>query len=149
PTNVTATDAFVAKFAPSTSQPALLTLIYSTYIGGSGNDVGNGVAVDSGGLAYVVGTTNSPDIVIPNVATTIPFQCALNTPTNPPTPLPSPCTGAGTATDAFLAKLTNFTSGTTTVPTVTLSYFTYIGGTLDETGLAVAVDSVQGARVTG
>jgi uncharacterized repeat protein (TIGR01451 family) len=149
PANVTATDAFVAKFAPSTSQPALMTLVYSTYIGGGGNDVANGIAVDSGGLAYVVGTTNSADIGIPNLATTVPFQCGLNMPANPATPIPNPCPGTGTATDAFLAKLTNFTTGTTTVPTVALSYFTYVGGTADETGLAVAVDSVQSARVTG
>ena len=47
-------DAFVTKLAPSGS-----SLIYSTYLGGGGDDRGSGIAVDSEGSAYIGGTTNS------------------------------------------------------------------------------------------
>ncbi|MBF6611716.1 MAG: SBBP repeat-containing protein [Chloroflexi bacterium] len=42
---------------PLTIDPSIS---YSTYWGGSGNDVGNGVAVDGAGNAYVIGTSNFP-----------------------------------------------------------------------------------------
>lgn len=47
-------DAFVAKLNPAGN-----SLIYSTFLGGSGNDSGTGIAVDSSGNAYVVGYTSS------------------------------------------------------------------------------------------
>ena len=47
-------DAFVAKINSSGS-----ALLYSTYLGGSGNDIGNGIAVDTPGNAYVTGFTFS------------------------------------------------------------------------------------------
>jgi hypothetical protein len=140
PSGVTATDAFVAKLNPALAPGS--QLIYSTYVGGSGNDVGYGIAVDSGGLAYVTGSTNSNDVAIPTDTT--PFQGCLNDSSNPTT-----CGSGGTSTDAFLQKLSNFTSGTTNVPTVTSVYFSYLGGTGNDVGLAVAVDTVQGARITG
>ena len=43
-------DAFVTKFNAAGS-----ALVYSTYLGGSGSDQGNGIAVDSAGNAYVTG----------------------------------------------------------------------------------------------
>src|SRR5258708_20355446 len=49
-------DAFVMKVDPTGS-----ALVYSTYLGGSGADWGNGIAVDSGGNAYVTGITFSTD----------------------------------------------------------------------------------------
>ena len=48
-------DAFVAKLNPTGS-----AITYSTYIGGSGQDGGFGVALDNSGNAYVTGSTNSP-----------------------------------------------------------------------------------------
>ena len=36
-------------------------LVYSTFLGGSGDDFSNGIAVDSSGDAYVVGLTDSPN----------------------------------------------------------------------------------------
>jgi photosystem II stability/assembly factor-like uncharacterized protein len=47
-------DAFVTKLAPSGS-----SLVYSTYLGRSGDERGSGVAIDSAGNAYVAGTTDS------------------------------------------------------------------------------------------
>jgi hypothetical protein len=47
-------DAFVTKLDPSGA-----TLAFSTYLGGAGDDSGNGVAVDSAGSAYVTGATES------------------------------------------------------------------------------------------
>ncbi|MCA1685861.1 MAG: SBBP repeat-containing protein, partial [Planctomycetia bacterium] len=49
-------DAFVTKVDPTGS-----TLLYSTYLGGSGADQGNGIALDAAGDAYVVGSTQSKD----------------------------------------------------------------------------------------
>ncbi len=44
------------------SQPLVIDpLVYSTYLGGSWEDVGRGIAVDGSGQAYVTGETESPD----------------------------------------------------------------------------------------
>lgn len=55
PTNYLCADAFVAKFGPSGIP------IYSSFLGGSGTDSGQGIAVDSSGAAYVAGGTTSPN----------------------------------------------------------------------------------------
>lgn len=61
--------AFVTKLNQSGS-----ALVYSTYLGGSGNfDNGTGVAVDSSGSAYVTGSTNSSDFP----TTTVRFDVSL------------------------------------------------------------------------
>ena len=52
-------DAFVTKLNPSGS-----ALVYSTYLGGSNNDYGYSIAVDSSGNAYVTGTTYSPNFPV-------------------------------------------------------------------------------------
>jgi len=41
-------------------------LVYSTFIGGNDQDLGNAIAVDSAGNAYMCGTTQSPDFPIVN-----------------------------------------------------------------------------------
>lgn len=51
------TDAFVSKINPGKSAAA--SLVYSTYLGGSGFDEANGIAVDINGAAYVAGKTGS------------------------------------------------------------------------------------------
>src|SRR6185503_3197804 len=59
------TDVFVTKLNPSGSAP----LVYSTFLGGSGNDQnlnvaddqGLGITLDNFGSAYVTGATRSPD----------------------------------------------------------------------------------------
>jgi uncharacterized repeat protein (TIGR01451 family) len=124
-----ATDAFVAKINPSASSGA--QLLYSTYLGGARNDVGFGIAVDSGLSAYVTGSTTSSDFIIPTG--TAAFQG-----------LP------GGGTDAFVAKFGNPCTGSTcTTTTVPLNYFSYLGGSGTDIGLGIAVDTLQGARVAG
>ncbi|MDX6672282.1 MAG: hypothetical protein QOI91_2645, partial [Solirubrobacteraceae bacterium] len=76
-------DAFVTKLNPAGS-----ALSYSTYLGGSDSDYGQGIAVDGQGDAYVIGVTNSP------AQGTVPF----------PTVGPIQSSNAG-GTDAFVAKL--------------------------------------------
>src|SRR5439155_19253986 len=49
-------DAFVAKLDPSGS-----TLAYSTYLGGSSDDIGQSIAVDAAGSVYLTGPTDSTD----------------------------------------------------------------------------------------
>jgi hypothetical protein len=126
-TTVTDYDAFVAKLNPTAVTGT--QLIYSTYFGGTLDDIGYGVAVDSAFNAYVTGSTASTDL--PAAGTDV-FQDANNG-----------------GIDAFMAKLG--------IPTITgnlqgevpLLYTTYIGGTGTDVGLGIAVDSIQGARVTG
>lgn len=107
-------DAFVTEL-PSTGN----ALTYSSYLGGSGADFGQGIAVDSSGNAYVTGSTQSADF--PTVS---PFQPTI----------------AG-ASDAFVTEV-NF-SGTALV------YSTYLGGSQADTGQSIKVDSSGNAYVAG
>ena len=52
-------DAFVAKISADGS-----SLVYSTYVGGHGDDSGNAIAVDSNGNVFVAGGTKSPDFPV-------------------------------------------------------------------------------------
>jgi hypothetical protein len=54
-------DAFIAKFSGSN-----LSLVWSTYLGGSSNDEATSVAVDGSGNVFVVGRTGSPDFPLAN-----------------------------------------------------------------------------------
>ena len=151
-TSTTESDAFVAKL--NLSAPQGEQLIWSTYLGGSGTDSGTGIALDSGAAnVYVVGTTNSIDIGsnVTTLNTSGAFQRCLDAPNIPsgtacPTPAATP-----PATDAFVARLSNPTSTTTTTTpvNVSLNYFSYLGGSGNEGGSAITVDSGSGALVTG
>ena len=55
----TQTDAFVAKLNPTAAVGDQLQ--YSTYLGGTGNDVANGIALDSSANAYITGSTDSTE----------------------------------------------------------------------------------------
>ncbi len=126
-------NAFLAKLNPAALGAA--QLVYSTYLGGSGNaysygqDIGNGIAVDSAGDAYVTGFTDSTNFPItPNA-----FQSACSSPTG--------CHGA------FVAKLDPSASGA-----ASLLYSTYLSGSDSEQndeGFGIAVDSSGNAYVTG
>jgi hypothetical protein len=95
-------------------------LVYSTYIGGSANDYGQAIAVDGSGNAYVTGSTTSTNYDVTPGA----FQRTNG--------------GGG---DVFVTKLN--ATGTALV------YSTYIGGSGDERGYAIAVDGSGNAYVTG
>jgi hypothetical protein len=112
-------DAFVTKFKSDGS-----SLSYSTYLGGSFEQQGLGIAVDSSGSAYVTGYTYSGDFPNDFPTTDGAYQ------TKPP----------GTY-NAFVTKLQPDGSG--------LSYSTYLGGSFQQQGLAIAVDSSGSAYVTG
>jgi uncharacterized repeat protein (TIGR01451 family) len=140
-------DAFVAKLNPINAQTGASQLIFSTYLGGNGTDSSTGITIDTGAASiYITGTTNSADFVIPTG--TGAFQQCLDTP--PPNPATCPTITAPAPTDAYVAKFTNPTEASGTAPTsVALSYFSYLGGTGNDSGLAIAVDTAAGALVTG
>ncbi len=127
--NTACFDAFVTKVNPSGSG-----LVYSTYLGGTGDDRANwnggGIAVDSFDAAYVTGLTRSTDFPMVN-----PFQS-----THAPGPSPSN-PSFGLNSDVFVTKIDP--SGQTLV------YSTYLGGTGDDEGRQVVVDAEGHAYVTG
>ncbi len=53
------TDAFAIKLNPAGSE-----LLYSRLLGGSANDLGNGLALDSAGRAYLIGSTQSTNFPV-------------------------------------------------------------------------------------
>jgi hypothetical protein len=107
-------DAFVTEISAGGS-----ALVYSTYLGGSGEDQGSGITVDSSGNAYVTGNTDST-----NFPTMNPLQSAN-----------------GGDTDAFVAKIKPSGSA--------LVYSTYLGGRGVDQGSGIAVDSSGDAYITG
>jgi len=114
-------DAFVTKLNPGGSD-----LAYSTYLGGSDDDIGRGIAIDSAGAAYLTGDTESGDFP----ATAGAFDTSFND------------TGRYFVGDAFVTKLNPAGSG--------LAYSTYLGGSSpEEGGFEIAVDSGGAAYVTG
>jgi hypothetical protein len=115
PTNKGKGDAFVAKLNPSGS-----ALAYSTYLGGSGVDEGEGIAVDSAGSAYVTGGTFSKNFPITSGAFQTIFQTAC-------------------CIDAFVARVKPAGSA--------LVYSTYLGGV--DVGRGIAVHNAGNAYVTG
>jgi len=124
------THAFLGKFTPTNATGA--QEVYLTLFGGSGTDIGTGVAVDSSGNAYITGSTTSASGFTPPSGIT-PLQSTF-----------------GGATDVFLAKFgVPCTGSTCTTTNVPLSYFTYLGGANNEAALGIGVDSIQGALITG
>ena len=120
PSHLGLLDAFVTKVNPSGT-----ALVYSTYLGGSTDDSGTGIAVDAVGNAYVMGWTWSTDFPTSN-------------------PLQSSFAGV---VDAFVTKINP--SGTA------LMYSTYLGGNGYEnnshgwTAGAITVDAAGNAYVAG
>lgn len=145
------TNAWLAQFTvPSNSNCGSDYIVnYATYFGGSGSDVAYGIAVDVGRNAYLTGSTTSSDIAIPTTVTVPAFQSCPGMPNPaPPAVPPSPCP-AVTVPDAFVAKFAQPVTSGTTPEDVTLSYFTYLGGSGSDAGLAIVADTTGGARITG
>lgn len=111
-------DVFVTKFPPSSCWPPMFPL-YSTYLGGIGEDYGSAIAIDESGCAFVTGSTTSPDF---------PTQSSFD-------PIYSG------SIDAFVSKLSE--SGSS------LSYSTYLGGSGIDEGFGIAVDADDCAYLTG
>ena len=111
-------DTFISKFSADGS-----TLLYSTYLGGNGADIGRSIAVDISGNAYVTGSTVS---------------------TNFPTVNPFQSTQLQSSSSAFVAKINP--SGSAFI------YASYLGGLSGQgsnVGSAIAADSSGNAYVTG
>lgn len=109
-------DAFVAKTSADGT-----ALVYAGYIGGSGGDFANGVAVDGAGNAYVTGGTTSDE-------TSFPVLGGPDLTYN----------GNG---DAFVAKVNADGSA--------LVYSGYVGGGESDSSIDIAVDSVGNAYLAG
>jgi len=101
-------------------------LSYSTYLGGSGYDSGAAIALDVPGNAYITGFTRSPNFP----ATAGAFQTICGT--------SGTCNGY--FWDAFVTKLNS--SGM-------LVYSSFLGGSGNDMGKAIAVDASGSAYVVG
>jgi len=111
-------DAFVLKLSSDGS-----TLLFSTYFGGSDDDEGLGIAIDTSHDIYITGNTRSTDL--------------------PTTVGANDTVGDGTISfsDTFIAKLSSDGSS--------LNYSTYISGSSYDTGKSIKVDSSGNAHITG
>ena len=108
-------DAFVTEINSAGSK-----YVFSTFLGGSSNDLGDGIAVDTTGV-YVTGQTESSDFPAPAGG----FQPAFG----------------GGSNDAFVTKLNPVGSERL--------YSSYLGGSGAEIGASIAVDSGGDAYITG
>jgi hypothetical protein len=115
-------DAFVTKLDPSGA------VAYSTYLGGTTNEEGWGIAVDRAGSAYVTGNTDSADFPTRNALA----ATARSRPCDSQVPCPL---------DVFVTKLRS--SGQA------IAYSTYLGGRRSDTSGGIAVDRAGRAYVSG
>jgi hypothetical protein len=106
-------DAFIAKFNASGARQ------WATYYGGSGDDGGNGIAIDGSGNSVIIGATNSTS----GMATSGAYQ-----------------TSNGGNNDVFIAKFN--ASGAR-------QWATYYGGSGDDYGSGIAVDGTGNIVITG
>jgi uncharacterized protein (TIGR03437 family) len=98
-------------------------LEFSSYLGGTGNDVIADVALDAQGNIYVTGTTSSPGLATEAALATVNLR------------------GGVGEIDGFVAKLDPTGSD--------LIYLTYVGGSKDDSPFGIVVDAQGNALVTG
>ncbi|HEY3042419.1 MAG TPA: SBBP repeat-containing protein [Vicinamibacterales bacterium] len=110
-------DGFVTKLDPIAGAP----LVYSTYLGGTGDDFGRGIAVDGAGYAYATGQTGSSAFPVTAGAYDTSYNGGL---------------------DVFVTKLDP-------IANAPLVYSTYLGGGGDDMGHGIAVDGAGDAYATG
>ena len=113
-TNGGGSDAFITKLSPTGT-----TLLYSTYLGGSGDEIGSTCKLDSEGNLYTTGGTRSTNFPAFNA-----IQSTL-----------------GGGQDAYVTKQN--------APGSVLSYATYLGGSGDDFGRLITVDGAGVVYVTG
>src|SRR5260221_63281 len=165
-------DAFVMKLNADGS-----ALVYSTYLGGSNVEVGGGIAVDTGGNAYVTGGTDSTNFpTTPEAFQTVPgsgFVTKLD-PTGSSL-VYSTYLNASSGAIAVDAQGNAYVTGTASTdfqttpgafqpvlagsfdafvakinpPGSGLAYSTYLGGTNEDHGNGIAVNAAGNAYVTG
>jgi PKD repeat protein len=119
-------DAFVSKLNWAGS-----ALVYSTYLGGNGDDQGHAIVIDTAANGYITGYTGSANFPTNQVDTT----------TYPYIPGAMDNTYNGGSYDVFVSKLNGAGSA--------LVYSTYLGGSGDDQGYAIAIDSTGNAYITG
>ena len=115
-----ADDAFVTKINAAGS-----SLVYSSLLGGSGEDYGSNIAVDGSGNAYLTGRASSADFPRVNQ---IPGAC-------------QGLCGSGTSFDVFVAKIN--------VAGSALVYSSLLGGSSDDEGTGIAADGLGNAYLIG
>lgn len=111
-------DAFIAKFNNLGTN-----LVYLTYVGGSGDDLAYGIAVDNAGDAYITGDTTSPNF---------PTKNALYGTIGGKSPYPA---------DVYVSELNPSGSN--------LVFSTYLGGSSQQGAFDIALDSFNNIYVTG
>jgi hypothetical protein len=107
-------DCFISKLNPDGSG-----LIYSTYLGGSGNEAGWGITVHGSGAAYVTGNTFSSDFPTKNA-----YQDSISGPR-----------------DAFVTKMT--------ADGFCLVFSTYLGGSANDVARGIEIDNLDYIYVSG
>ncbi|HEX8265317.1 MAG TPA: FG-GAP-like repeat-containing protein [Pyrinomonadaceae bacterium] len=110
----TGTDAFAVKFNSSGN-----SLVFSTFLGGTFNDVGTGIVSDQEANLYLVGVTGSTNFPLEN---------------------PIQANNAG-GQDVFVSKINANGSA--------LVYSTYLGGSTTDSGSSIALDSDKNVYLTG
>lgn len=122
-TNRAGLDAFITKFTPGGN-----ALVYSTFLGGPAREMGQGIAVDASGNAYIAGATESSDNPFTSFADGFPVTVGAFQRRG--------------SFDAFVTKLNPQGSA--------LVYSTYLGGNSGvDRAWAIAVDNAGNAYIAG